>query len=212
MNIPTCVWVVLLLTLITYCVFNKRVSAFLGNKRECNPLDGRCYKIVGNYDKDSHIAASKKLAELNRIAIELIRYMRKKYLWEPNRDSYGKQLTLNLMENYNPDSVIENAPPDTVNTSYVEDKGIVFAMCLRERKSGKFKIHSDNILVFVLLHELTHLASKEFGHGDVFWHDFSIIIQNAAEAGLYTPVDYSKNPINYCGLDVNYNPYYDKNI
>ena len=41
-----------------------------------------------------------------------------------------------LLKNYNPNNLKENVPMSKINTSYVEDKGKIFAVCLREKFSG----------------------------------------------------------------------------
>jgi hypothetical protein len=119
----------------------------------------------------------------------------------------------NLLFNYNPDAIVENNPSSDVNTSYVEDKGKVFALCLREKVSGKNAIHNKNILEFVTMHEMAHMASDTVGHEDPeFWINFKKLMIAAVELGIHTPIDYSKYPINYCSLVVNYSPYYDEGI
>ena len=47
------------------------------------------------------------------------------------------------------------------------------------------------------------------GHKQVFWQNFKYLLQNAYKAGIYDPIDYKKNPQQYCGMDINDNPYYD---
>ena len=47
------------------------------------------------------------------------------------------------------------------------------------------------------------------GHTDEFWQNFKFLLEHAVELKLYTPVDYKKEPENYCGMDITDNPYYD---
>jgi hypothetical protein len=78
------------------------------------------------------------LAYLNLFAIKLMRHLRQKYLWNNSNVSFADQrMVKNLLLNYNPDSIVENNPNSNVNTSYIEDKGKVFAMCLREKNQVK---------------------------------------------------------------------------
>jgi hypothetical protein len=35
-------------------------------------------------------------------------------------------------------------------------------------------------------------------------------LENAKESGIHTPTDYKKKPVEYCGMDIQDNPYYDK--
>jgi hypothetical protein len=47
------------------------------------------------------------------------------------------------------------------------------------------------------------------GHKQEFWQNFKFVLENAKAAGIYHPVDYKKNPKEYCGMEINDNPYYD---
>jgi len=184
------------------------IESFVIKKRVCNQIDGRCYPTLHSFE--NNMSASEMLAFLNAFSIKIMRYMRKKYLWDQTGNPKLKYMVKNLLNNYNPDSITENAPKDLKYTSFVEDKGVVFSLCLREKISGKNLIHDKSILQFVVMHEMSHMASDVIGHEDMeFWSNFKVIIQNAEEAGLYTPVDYSQYPTPYCGLKVDYNPYFD---
>lgn len=192
---------------------NGVVSGFINGMngvKEC--IDNRCYNISSIYETHSHKEAAELLDYVNRFSIKFLRKMRNKYLWDPSANQQLKSMTSFLLDHYNPDNLIENAPKTTVNTSYVEDKGRVFAVCLRERKTGKFLFHDKNLLEFVTLHEITHLSTPSVGHEQEFWIYFKAILKDAERFGMHTPVDYKYYPVNYCGLNINYNPYYDKNI
>ena len=47
------------------------------------------------------------------------------------------------------------------------------------------------------------------GHKQDLWQNFKFLLENAKDAKLYDPVDYKKNPQEYCGMTINDNPYYD---
>jgi hypothetical protein len=47
------------------------------------------------------------------------------------------------------------------------------------------------------------------GHKQEFWQNFKFLLENAKQAGIYDPIDYKKNPQEYCGMTINDNPYYD---
>ncbi len=206
--------VILIILCILFYYFKPELDAFINRSPVCNDIDNRCYPVFEHFENS--LSASEMLAYLNLFAIKLMRHLRKKYLWNPNKNAVSladQRMVKNLLLNYNPDSIVENNPPSSVNTSYIEDKGKVFAMCLREKKSGKNIIHNKNILEFVLMHEMAHLASDMIGHeGNEFWLNFKKLVQNAEECGIHTPVNYEITPVNYCSLSVNYNPYYDNNL
>jgi predicted metal-dependent hydrolase len=63
----------------------------------------------------------------------------------------------------------------------------------------------------VALHELSHIMTTSIGHKQEFWQNFKFVLENAKEANIYQPIDYKKNPKEYCGMTINDNPYYDLN-
>ncbi len=199
--------IVLLILLIDSSVFHE--------KKSCSNLDGNCYKIVKQF-KNSKNAAD-ELAKINIFNAKLINYMRNKYLRNGNSNPWNEQMaaiTKQLINNYNPNVLKENNPNSVNNTSYVLEKGVSVAFCLREKNSGNNEIENDKTLEFVNLHEISHLAMSfhDPNHGPEFWKVFKLIQNAAFEAGLYKPVNYTKTPITYCGVNVNYNPFFDDNL
>lgn len=208
--------IIIVLFLIVLCGLNQnKLDRFITTKKVCSS-DARCYPVVSYFPEPE--TAAEMLVYLNQFSIGVMRYMRQKYLFdaELKNDSsslYYKHITNNLLANYNPDNITENDPKDLSLTSFVEDKGKVFALCLRDKKSGTNAILDKNILEFVAMHEMGHMATDKIGHDHLdFWMNFKIIIDAAVNAGLHTPVNYEKTPVNYCGLNVDYNPYFDNEI
>jgi hypothetical protein len=205
---------VLLILLFFFVLQYENIETMISRKNVCNSIDNRCYSIVGKYEPETFSSASETLAYLNQFCIKMIRHLRNKYLWRREGSIYRQDMVAFLLSNYNPDSIIENAPVDSNNTSYVEDKGKVFAICLREKASGENKFHHNHILEFVVLHEMAHLATRGVGHDPPvpFWLNFKILLQEAHSIGIHTPVNYAKYPEVYCSLPLNYNPYFDQSL
>jgi hypothetical protein len=101
---------------------------------------------------------------------------------------------------------IEEAPNDD-GSSYTINKGELMALCLRH-KTENHPFHDYNTLQFVMIHELSHIASISEGHNQEFIDNFRFLLREAKSLGYYEPVNYSKAPINYCGIKVTNNPYY----
>lgn len=112
-----------------------------------------------------------------------------------------------LVEGFNPKKISETLPTSEL-TAYSENKGEKIAFCLNTKKDGN-KLIDINTLTFVALHELSHIMTKSIGHKQEFWQNFKFLLTNAKEANIYQPVDYKKNPQEYCGMTINDNPYYD---
>ena len=185
-------------------------------KHECNDIDNRCYSISDKNSRNENKISSEKLAYINVFIINIIRFMRHRYVWgtvENIRSSkYRKAMTLRMMNNYNPDNLIENVPNVGENTSFVDNKGELLAFCLKNPFNNDKNFVPTDVLTFVILHELAHISAVDFGHDSEFWLNFKILIEEAIDAGLYIPTNYGYYPVNYCNLILNYNPIYDDNI
>ena len=67
----------------------------------------------------------------------------------------------------------------------------------------------EHTLTFVAIHELSHVMTKSIGHKQEFWDNFKFLLENAKEAKIHDPVDYSKKPTEYCSLTISDSPYYE---
>ena len=70
------------------------------------------------------------------------------------------------------------------------------------------KLIDLNTLVFVALHELTHLMTSSIGHKKDFWDNFKFMLEEANEIGVYQPVNYAQKPQEYCGMSIDNNPFF----
>ena len=113
-----------------------------------------------------------------------------------------------MVKNFNPTTIKETLPTSEY-TAYSENKGEKLAFCLNKKKSNNENLIDSNTLTFVAIHELGHIMTESVGHTEEFWNNFKFLLENAVELKLYTPVDYKKEPENYCGMDIIDNPYYD---
>ena len=209
MSIALCIVIILVIVWVLSQTSANKSTLY---KQHCSDIDDRCYPIVAKFDTDTFDGATDLLAHLNLFSLSVIKHMRNKYLWHDHPDKYRTKMARNILRHYDPDAIIENNPSGSVNTSYVEDKGKILAICLREKISGTNRLHKQHELEFVVLHELAHLTNMTPDHGDEFWKDFKVLTHEAAEIGIHNPVNYYINPFNYCSVHVDYNPYYDKTI
>jgi hypothetical protein len=98
--------------------------------------------------------------------------------------------------------LLENAP-DGKYTSYTVNKGHEIALCLRSKKTGE--LHDINLVMYVVLHELSHVACPEIGHTNLFKKIFIFFLEIAITLKIYEKMDYQKEPQEYCGLHINEN-------
>ena len=130
---------------------------------------------------------------------KLVKHMEQEF---PDRDNVKR-----LCSNFNPQKIYETLPTSK-HTAYSENKGEKLAFCLN-RKKGENKLIDMNTLMYVALHELSHVGSKSIGHTDEFWQNFKFLIEESKKIGIYNPENYTKEPARFCGTNITDNPYYD---
>ena len=93
---------------------------------------------------------------------------------------------------------------DTKYTSYSVNKGEKLVFCLRHRDGPNKGILQDlNTLMFVALHEMSHLASKSYHHTPEFNDNFKFLMREAIHCGVYQKI---KLPKKYCGITITSSP------
>ena len=162
-------------------------------------IDNRKYLVRNEKDKQK---AADQLATINKKMLDFINNLVSK---NRNNDNY-KQF-IRIKNKYNPNNISENLK-NSNHTSYSVNKGEKMVLCIRQKEDDSFV--DDNTIVFVVIHELAHIMSKSIGHTDEFWENFRILLKEAEEYNLYTPIDYNKDTQRYCGINITDNPYYDK--
>ena len=153
-------------------------------------IDDRTY-IVRKLP-DSQRAAD-KLAEINRKIINLIDSLK-------NEDREGIET---LKDRYNPDQLSETGL-GAKYTSYSVNKGEKISICVRHEDN---KFIDDNIIVFVVIHELAHVMTKSIGHTKEFWDNMAYLLEQGEKIGIYKPENYKEKPVDYCGMEINSTPY-----
>ena len=160
-------------------------------------VDGKKYCVR---ERKNVTKASNLLARTTEKLEYLVENLGQRY---PDRDNVKR-----MVENFNPTTIKETLPTSEY-TAYSENKGEKLAFCLNKKKSNNENLIDPNTLSFVAFHELAHIMTESVGHTDEFWQNFKFLLEHAVELKLYTPVDYKKEPENYCGMDITDNPYYD---
>jgi hypothetical protein len=160
-------------------------------------VDGNKYCVR---DRKEVAAAADLLARVTNKCKKLVEYVFKKY---PNQDN-----VLRLHDGFNPKQIMETLPTSE-HTAYSENKGEKIAFCLNKSKKNNNELIDENTLTFVAIHELSHVATQSIGHKSEFWANFKFLLEEAKEAGIYSPKDYKSSPQEYCGMKITDNPYYD---
>jgi hypothetical protein len=153
-------------------------------------FDSREYYVQ---DKDDALEAANLIGQIREKIITLIEHLKKSY---PNDER-----TQRLSNNYRENSLKEGVS-DPRYTSYSVNKGEEIVLCIR----NKDKLMELNTMIFVVLHELSHLASESIGHTDEFWTNFRWILEESINIGVYQHQEFNKKPIEYCGMSITSSP------
>jgi hypothetical protein len=145
-------------------------------------------------------AAADLLANMTEKCKMLVEYAGQKYPDQPN--------VKRLVAGFNPKKVMETLPTSAY-TAYSENKGEKLAFCLNREKENNDDLIDESTLMFVAIHELSHIATESIGHKSEFWENFKFLLECAKESGIHNPVDYKKEPREYCGMKIHDSPYYD---
>jgi len=160
-------------------------------------LDDRSYLVRNEEDKKK---AADTLAKIRKNLYQLRDYVyQHRQSYDPTYKKYVKTM-YSRMENM----VISENTPDSNYTSYTVNKGEEMIFCIRSKKTGK--IHRLNLLMFVAIHEMAHVACPEEGHTPLFGQIFMFLLGQAITAGIYKYEDFKMHPTEYCGMTINDGP------
>lgn len=77
-------------------------------------------------------------------------------------------------------------------------------VCVREPKGNT--LAKMNTCVFVLVHELAHIASIKYGHTPEFWTNMKFLLELAEATGIYADADHDPHDETLCGKRVGSSP------
>lgn len=156
-------------------------------------IDNTEYFVRNLNDKKK---SSNLLAELKQDTFNFINnlYINKKNY--KHYESYIEQLYNNMK-----DVVFTENIKGDIYTSYSLNKGEKIVFCLRNKNTDQ--IHDKNLITYVLLHELAHIACPDYGHTEKFKDIFNFIATEAVNQKLYEKIDFQNNPQEYCGMTLN---------
>lgn len=101
-----------------------------------------------------------------------------------------------------PDIIFVENTNDNEYTSYSVNKGEQIVFCIRTKDSNN-KIYDLNLIMYVVLHELSHVACPIYdNHGPLFRKIFAFLTQQAIKINLYSKIEFEHQPVNYCGLTI----------
>jgi hypothetical protein len=138
--------------------------------------------------------AADRLAAINNTIQKFIRLLQRDH---PD----SKEVKL-LSKRYKPKNIYEGTPLNAQNeTSFSVDKGKELTVCLRDKRNTS-EFHDENLVLYVIVHELAHIASESYGHNQEFNKNFKWLLKEAIRYNIYKFDDYFINPRQYCGMTI----------
>ena len=160
-------------------------------------FDGNYYQVL---KKDNSPITANILAKIKYNMNTIINYLKENIKKYPE-----KEYAINNLYNRTKNIDIIERPDDSDEfiTSYTLNKGEQMVLCLRSKLLEQ--VHDFNIIFYVVLHEMGHIASNNIGHDEEFKSNFIFLLKVAIKLNLYKQVDYEKYPVKYCGMVVSEN-------
>jgi hypothetical protein len=183
-----------------YTAFNYKKSKFEMSLVKSN-VDDKSYLVRNMEDKQE---AADRLSRIRQKLLILIKHLQQDYDERP----FVKQIVRNF--DANPERFAESTP-DAAYTSYSVNKGEKIFMCLRQRDENE-ELVDENILIFVALHEMSHIGTASIGHTKEFWNHFAWLLERAEAIKIYEYQDFAAHPVEYCGVHITDSPKYKQDV
>lgn len=198
-------FVIVVLIVIFYMYFESQTYDVLPTK---STIDNQEYIVRNLPDKQQ---AANLLATIRAKMVELVKYLDtvdskelEIYLRENDSVEDVQKAIARLKKRFQPDNLSESTPNDKY-TSYSVNKGEKLVFCLRAKNKNETLV-DPNIMIFVALHELSHIMTKSVGHTEEFWNNFRILLRVAIRQKIYQNLDFNNYPQDYCGTKITDTP------
>ncbi len=180
---------VILCYIIIKYFFIDNVAPFVSN------MDGKNYTVRSVGTVQNRQTAANYLAQISKKINEIVNYMYINKL--PDLD------TANRLYNRWSNCKLKETNSSETSAAYTLNKSAEIRLCIRD-KNGNFE--DINTSMFVVLHELAHVMSVSYGHGEEFKNNFSYITHLASSIGIYKPELFQLSPKTYCGVNITSTP------
>lgn len=163
-----------------YLIYKSNEVKYIESK-----LNSQKYVVLNKYDSNN---AADLLAEISIRLKKLQNYL---------NINHKNKLSNNIDNRFNSNNISEGSP-DTKYTSYTVNKGEKMVFCIRDKKTKK--LHDINLMMYVSIHELSHVSCDTIGHGEEFTKNFKFLLEVAEKLKIYNPIPFGTKSIEYCGL------------
>jgi hypothetical protein len=179
----------LLLLFVGIIIFTQKNTSYVKSD-----LNNKEYLVQNMSDKE-------RAAYMLSILEEKILMMRKHFLDNWNRYPKYQPFIERFCKKADKLFIYENSLTSD-STAYTVNKGEETVICLRSKRNFG-ELHDINIITYVTLHEISHIACTDINHTDQFKEVFRFFVEVASNIGIYTKINYQIDPKEYCGITVN---------
>jgi len=182
---------IIIIIILIYSVKSKNDNL----KPEKSTIDFETYQVLDRHDS---LKSANMIAKIKMNIRKIVKYLNN------NIDKYSeKEYAILNLKKRTKNLIIIERPDDSDEyiTSYTLNKGEQMVLCLRTKLLQS--LHDFNIIMYVVIHELAHIASNNIGHDEEFYSNFKFLLEISIKLKIYKDTDYRYNPVNYCGMVVN---------
>lgn len=193
--------IVILVCLMLVCLIIYHKIKYRNMVYTKSDIDNEYYMVRGYADRKN---AANLLASLKARLWKVIHHAQTKTIQDKQYESY--KLYVDRLQKRFKGAIIMESPENSIYTSYCVNKGEEIVFCIRSKsivnalKSNN--IHAINLIMYVALHEISHIACPEKDHTPLFKKIFHFLCTMAIEIGMYSKIDFAHNPKEYCGITI----------
>lgn len=184
-------FIIIIILLLIYLKYNSNIEI----EYVKSAVNGKEYMVRNLPDKNE---AANMLGEINNRILILQKYLLSNLDKYPKYKNYFKI----MCDKINTVELSENTKKGNY-TSYTINKGQEIVLCLRSKKDNN--IHDINLIMYVVIHELAHVACPEINHTPLFTKIFIILLKISIELKIYKKINFKYDPKEYCGMTIHEN-------
>ena len=125
----------------------------------------------------------------------------RRFLIDAERMYPDDERLVNIRRRWN--GTFHETPTHARDIAYSVGKDAIF-VCVRSADGTA--VEDSNTCMFVVLHELAHVACSDWGHPPKFWEIMRWLLELAETTGAYTYQDFGATKTSYCGRPLGTSP------
>ena len=170
---------------------------YSGNVRHYSQVDHSYYYVKNRHSYSTKTKIANKLGTIRKKGDRLIAVIK-------------KNETLRTQSKYK--RLLKKWPKLQIEELNVEGKEIFAFNVNKGYKISLCVLDNDvNDIMFVFLHELTHIMTDEIGHPPQFWDNFKELLELAIEHNVYTYQNYNNQHAKFCNNILDSTPLINNN-